>query len=380
MTDRRVASLDGLRGIAALVVVLHHCLLMTPGLADAYRGIPGYADWFTYTPLHLVWAGGEAVTVFFVLSGFVLTLPFLGPAAPSLRSYLGQRIIRLYVPVWAALAFAVLLVYAFARTGEPGQSWWMRWHAGFPGLRSVARSGFLLRGTDTTNSALWSLQWEVVFSLVLPAIVFVAVLTRRLWMLTVPALLVLVVVGVRSGSPALTYLPVFGFGVVAAVHREPLTGLVGRLRRSAHLLCLVVALLLLLARWQLVVDRPAALAALSALGAAGLVVLVMAPGPSAEGAGVRPALWLGRLSFSLYLVHEPVVVSVGAATGWTDPFALVALGLPLSLGAAMLFFRVVEAPSHRLARRVAQRTAPRRHAGAADGAPTAPLPALAPAP
>ncbi len=86
----RWKGLDGLRGLAAIVVVLHHSLLTSPSLALAYFGGPkapvGSPSWLlTYTPLHLVWAGPEAVLVFFVLSGFVLTLPVLTSPANDCR-------------------------------------------------------------------------------------------------------------------------------------------------------------------------------------------------------------------------------------------------------------------------------------------------------
>src|SRR5205814_1190229 len=98
----RARGLDGLRGLAALVVVVHHCLLTSPTLARAY--LPGHralgpgAAALTYSPLHLFWAGSEAVIVFFVLSGFVLTLAVSGDRADWLRYY-PRRMLRLYVPV-----------------------------------------------------------------------------------------------------------------------------------------------------------------------------------------------------------------------------------------------------------------------------------------
>ncbi len=76
----RYRSLDGLRGVAALVVVVHHCLLTSIVLAATYRGGTtsgwGLSELLTRTPLHLLWDGTGMVLVFFVLSGFVLTLAF----------------------------------------------------------------------------------------------------------------------------------------------------------------------------------------------------------------------------------------------------------------------------------------------------------------
>ena len=66
--------------------------------------------------------------------------------------------------------------------------------------------------------------------------------------------------------------------------------------------------------------------------------------------------WLGRRSFSLYLVHEPIVVTVAYLLGATRNAALVLVtGLPVSLLVAEVFGRVCEVPSHRLAQRVGSR-------------------------
>ena len=74
---RRAPALDGLRGWAALVVLLHHSLLTVPAVASTYLSNTSEGPWVqmaTSTPLHLVWAGPEAVIVFFVLSEVVRVL------------------------------------------------------------------------------------------------------------------------------------------------------------------------------------------------------------------------------------------------------------------------------------------------------------------
>ena len=72
--EQRIAALDGLRGLAAATVAIGHGLDVFPTvwLASNHGPAAGALGWLTYSPLHLLWAGHEAVILFFVLSGFVL--------------------------------------------------------------------------------------------------------------------------------------------------------------------------------------------------------------------------------------------------------------------------------------------------------------------
>lgn len=61
-----------------MVVLVFHVLLLSPAFDEP--GSPGVRPeepswWLTHTPLYLLWAGPQAVYLFFVLSGFVLALP-----------------------------------------------------------------------------------------------------------------------------------------------------------------------------------------------------------------------------------------------------------------------------------------------------------------
>ncbi len=118
----RLPSLDGLRGLAAIVVVVHHALLTWPALFAQYE-VPNRGSgtwWLTFTPLHLAWAGREAVVVFFILSGLVLVLPFLGPRkVGTWPGYLVRRVLRLYPPVAVALVLSAVLVAASRGTQCP---------------------------------------------------------------------------------------------------------------------------------------------------------------------------------------------------------------------------------------------------------------------
>jgi peptidoglycan/LPS O-acetylase OafA/YrhL len=129
-TSERIDSLDGLRGVAALVVLLYHTTLAF-GPASLVRIPPAApfdsATWaLTRTPLRIVWAGPEMVVIFFVLSGYVLALPAVKRAWGWLDSaYYPRRLLRLYLPVVAALAFATFLHLLRANTVPPGATWFV---------------------------------------------------------------------------------------------------------------------------------------------------------------------------------------------------------------------------------------------------------------
>src|SRR5690606_7470689 len=97
---RRLGALDGLRGWAAVTVFLSHCACTLSGAAYA---------WAVHSPLRLFLDGQAAVDLFFVLSGFVLTLPFLRGENGGWGSFVLRRGFRLYPTHWVAFAIAWIL-------------------------------------------------------------------------------------------------------------------------------------------------------------------------------------------------------------------------------------------------------------------------------
>ena len=87
-----------------MTVVIHHVLITQPIIEDAND--PRSFAWLKYSPLHAFWAGNEAVLFFFLLSGFVLALPFFQTAVPY-TSFVVRRICRIYLPYWLVVAVAV---------------------------------------------------------------------------------------------------------------------------------------------------------------------------------------------------------------------------------------------------------------------------------
>ena len=98
---KRYEELDSLRGIAALIVLFCHLLFIFPSIGDNLNAKFGIV-------LSILWDGHSAVIIFFVLSGFVLSLPFYKDNKPNYIRYLIKRICRIYVPYISVIIIAIL--------------------------------------------------------------------------------------------------------------------------------------------------------------------------------------------------------------------------------------------------------------------------------
>src|SRR3954453_22544891 len=160
--SRRIPELDALRGLAAVAVLLGHWMTVVPAWVADTRNLPGYGllNLFKYTPLSVFTAAYEAVLVFFVLSGFVLALPFLEGRGGSYRSFLVRRAFRIYPVAWVAAgaamaAVAILGTHALPeRDGVVGLSW-----QAMPTPALLLGHGTLLTRFDANafDPPLWSL-------------------------------------------------------------------------------------------------------------------------------------------------------------------------------------------------------------------------------
>ena len=187
-----MAGLDGIRGLAALYVVVNHVFL---------RAFPGYpvdrapfwAGWFIY--------GRFAVVVFIVLSGFSLAL---SPARHGWRldgisRFARRRAWRILPAYWAALAFS--LAVAWLVVAPPGQ--------GAPGAKSVVVNGLLVQnlvGAPSPNRSFWSMAVEAQLYVAFPLLLLVV---RRWGAVVMVAAVTLVVAAVGILGPHVLGLDTF---------------------------------------------------------------------------------------------------------------------------------------------------------------------------
>jgi peptidoglycan/LPS O-acetylase OafA/YrhL len=347
-----------------------------PGIGSAVSGdrsaeLTTAQWWAVFSPLHVLWNGTPAVHVFFVLSGFVLVLPFTKPGAPkSWAQYYAKRFFRLYLPAWASLAVAVALILMIPRTASPLQSPWADMYVIDPSLGQVFKDSLLMLNASTINTPLWSLKWEVLFSLLLPAYVFIALRWRRFWHVKIGLALLLAAVGALQDVEWLSYLPIFAIGAVLGAERERISALTRSWPRAVWFFVAAAGIFLANAEWVSPGQPVPGVEAVVTVGAVLIVLLFVSCGPAKRLGDTAVAQWLGRVSFSLYLVHLPIILAaVTLLRSVSLPLAL-AISVAASLVVAELFFRYVEQPAHRLStavgRAVGRRTRRDERVEAAD--------------
>ena len=370
---QRLQFIDGLRGLAVLLTVLCHTWLYG-GMyqAGAYLGGFSLSYWFATFAL--------GVNLFMVISGFCLTLPLVQPngwAEMNVGDFFRRRIIRIVPPYYAAIALFVLLdlaMPAFYARFMPTHS------TSFYPPNPLSVTGHLLfnynlistlvPNTSSIDGSFWSIELEAQFYLLLPLLIFIArrfgvlkmvggVLALTLlwriamWYLVAPTASGPVVNFIFTFAPARLFE--FALGILAAV-------IFGRYRQRINpLLTLGLALLLLwVGVYYLFVKQGHYYPLTDVTVGAGFFFLLLSasvPGLAQRLFTWRPLAGVGLISYSLYLIHEPLVKELytwfPARQGWDAFITYSVVFTLLMVGAGYVFYRLVERPAIQWGRKLA---------------------------
>jgi peptidoglycan/LPS O-acetylase OafA/YrhL len=363
MTTPRVhlGYLDGMRGWAAIWVTLHHVWQFVVQRSD----IDQLPAWFTVFTVFK--PGGYAVTIFIALSGYCLALPAARAAVPGLtggvQGFILRRARRILPPYYAAVALSLFLVLLVPKLQSPTDT---QWDFALPAttITGTALHALLIHNWFedwqwTLNPPLWSvaLEWQIYF-------VF-ALLLLPLWrrggvLVALLAALVLGILPLAFGGAFAHpwYLGSFGIGMAAAaVGFAPAfrsNALVARIPWRAVALAFAVLPVadVGLARYLPV---PQVIVELSLSVTVGALMVHL----TIQAGSKRPSMllsllehgWsvrLGGFSYSLYLIHYPILALMALPLRSVGPlleFALLmVIGLPLMLLASYAFHLVFERP------------------------------------
>ncbi|MNX79338.1 O-acetyltransferase OatA [compost metagenome] len=357
---QRIDTLDSLRGLAALTVVIHHCMLVFPVFWAVYDPLRVdkanniFIKMLAYSPLHLMWGGFEAVILFFVLSGFVLSLPFLNGKTPSYFVYATKRICRIYLPYLTLIVLAAILHSILYRMHTPTLSYWYYQWWSRPIDFQMIVDHLLMMGSDDQNilnPVIWSLVHEMRISLLFPLMIWMVI--KLNWKQTAIAAVGLIPLASGLGKlhipttigHSIGYASLFLAGATLAKYRYEIVGYLAARSSATRAILLGVALLLINIRWQLPTLRiPESL--IIGLGSLLLIALALVPGKFATFLDRPALLWLGKVSYSLYLVHVIILLTVCHIVQGPLLGPIVLVGVPLlSLVAAHILYEFVERPS-----------------------------------
>lgn len=353
----RLFELDALRGLAAATVVISHYLLCFRSRSPIMAAVS-----------HI---GFAAVCVFFALSGFVLSLPYWANRRSSYGRFVLRRFCRIYLPFLAALALSIAGLEVCRHLEAPALSPWFQgiWHT--PLTLGRLLRWLLIPAMPEVNVAFWTLRYEIVMSLLMPLLCFAIRRSRaEIWIGLAWAGLILLQGPLdRLHAPMLDEWLKFGLlfptGALLAQKREQLRRWAERItalaRAAVFAACLVVCYLSPLLQSQLhgrlslfAGSRVFVAVELAALGVLGSVWC---------SATLRKLLrhsvmeYLGRISYSLYLVHAIVITAMlRGFYGRMSLALLTALIFATTFALAHIFCVAVEEPSIALGRRLTQRS------------------------
>jgi peptidoglycan/LPS O-acetylase OafA/YrhL len=344
----RLQGLDGIRGVAALFVVLHHCWLLSfPGYP--LNTGPAWLGWLVY--------GHFAVVVFIALSGFSLAIApsRSGWRLRSVREFARRRAWRILPPYWMALAFSLAV------------AWWLvaQPNTHEPTAKSVAVHGLLLQdifGSPSPNGAFWSIAIEAQLYLLFPLLLLV----RRQWGPTIMlASMTAIVMMTAALAPHESHVgllmrltPQFAALFAAGIVAAGILVASDNIRRLPwHWLALVAVAPVVLwiglqgSEWTVANFVWVDLALGPGTALLLTAVAVGRPEPLVQLLETRPIQRLGACSYSLYLTHSPIVVTVSyvgrrldIANGMPAFLFTLAIAVPLAVAFAMGFAALFEIP------------------------------------
>ncbi|WP_047983990.1 acyltransferase family protein [Ornithinibacillus californiensis] len=365
--NKRIEQLDSLRGIAAFAVVLHHLPLVAFALPAFYVSL------LRLTGINY---GHGPVMLFFVLSGFVLSIPFLEKRWEGNRyfPYVVKRYCRIYIPYIVGILFAIALSQLFwtEKVEVVGTYEHMLWSTPLD-LQLIVEHIYFLGNihSNAFNGVIWSLIHELRISIIFP---FVVLFVKRFdWKISVLLCMILSAISglnnifdfqTSNGNDityfhTLHYTSLFILGALLAKHRKDIITNYRKLETSTKYIFLMTSFILynfseIFTGYLYILTNIEIISVYFfiimeygiAFGSVGFMISAMGSSRVERILLLRPFRFLGKISYSLYLYHLPVILTCIYLFHSVLPLWIICMiAVPMSVIISSIAWYLVERPS-----------------------------------
>lgn len=370
--NKRYAELDALRGLAAITVVLTHYLSIYPWFNEVTFGVEKYTEWnlIKYSPISILWAGHEAVVLFFILSGFVLSLPYYANKNSGYLDYLVKRVCRIYIPYIFSVLLAIVCALLFSQGGISSFSNWFNERWSLPiNWNDIYNHLFLINDFNNSefNPIYWSLVHEMRISIIFPLIILV--ILRFNWKLVLLGSVAFSTFGFMIENlmstksdmvSTIKYFFMFVVGAILAKNRIILQNKYFILSLLTKNLMLVLGLFLYTFQWWgyyvPVIHNNLTVDLFITLGASIFIITAISSRRISKVLLIRPFQYLGRISFSLYLYHCIALFSlIYLLHNKINIIFILLISLVLTFIISSLAYIYIEKPSSEVGKKIVEK-------------------------
>ncbi len=370
---KKLAYLEGLRGVAALIVVFHHFVLLFFPALNYGNGTNTTLNTIAITPLNIFYNGDFAVCLFFVLSGYVLSYKYILTNDPYI--ILGYAVKR-YFRLMPLIASSVLLIFLLSRLDSFHTQklddylhlgdWLTGMFNGDASFVAVLKNifyGIFFFGDNSYNPVVWSMGIEFIGSMLLFAFLLLNHKIKPKWILFILILLLAIYL---KRYYYIAFLQ--GYGLCYLDQKE-----LFKIKSIILKTVLLIAGIMCAsypADWQhwntsiyafMTFNGIDLYSFYHVLGSSIILMLVTQNTISKNFFSLKPVLFLGKISFAMYLFHLIVLILVTQRvfsylfTGLNYSLCViivVAIAMPLILLVSYFAERIIDQPALKLANRI----------------------------
>ncbi len=365
-------ELDSLRGIAALSVVIDHFIMIFPNIAlDTYDTGINPVNVIKYSPLHVFWAGTEAVVLFFLLSGLVLSLPFINGKTQTYPSFMTKRFFRIY-PAYICAVLLGMVMRSLLYHGKINElsSWFNSvWTNPFS-FHALLDHVLLIVSFPNGNfvPVLWSLVHEMRISILFPLLMIMIIKFNSKQNIIIGLILslsgfILTILFNISNDYVLSlqFIIMFITGALIAKHMSYLVERYSSLPRAIKFIIFIFGICLYTFKWNLhyiPVNKSVLFLKMynvlsldfikywaMTVGASIFIIASLSAGTFSRILRQGIPRYLGKISYSLYLFHSIVLMSfIHILYGIISIWAILLIAFVVSLILATISYYFIEKP------------------------------------